>query len=91
MLVLNRIFHTELQHRIGGESIMNLLLGYCKALSPLEVLEDYPAFIALKHAHLLELLYRLIVLTEPPQEDARKGAAPMAGIEFVVNVLLPPA
>uniref|UniRef100_A0A2N9H5M7 Uncharacterized protein n=1 Tax=Fagus sylvatica TaxID=28930 RepID=A0A2N9H5M7_FAGSY len=90
MLVLNHIFHTELQHRIGGESIMNLLLGYCKALSPLEVLEDYPAFIALKHAHLLELLYRLIVLTEPPQEDARKGAAPMAGIEFV-EILIPTA
>ncbi|GMY30897.1 putative UPF0481 protein At3g02645 [Fagus crenata] len=76
MLVLDYISRTKLTYAIVGGSIENLLpqmlLGYCKALSPLDVLEDYPASIALKHAHLLEFLYHLIMLTEPPkppQED----------------------
>ena len=37
-----------------------MLWGYCNALSPLQVLQKYPASIALKHAHLLDLLYNLI-------------------------------
>ena len=49
-----------------------MLLGYCKALSPLYVLENYLASIALKHPHLLDLLYHLIMLKEPPEEEAPK-------------------
>ena len=47
-----------------------MLWGYCKALSPFNLLENYPASIALKHAHLLDLLYNLIMLKEPPEEMA---------------------
>ncbi|XP_075674800.1 putative UPF0481 protein At3g02645 [Castanea sativa] len=46
-----------------------MLLGYRKALSPLHVLENYPASIALKHPHLLDLLYHLIMLKELPEEE----------------------
>ena len=47
-----------------------MLWGYCKALSPFNLLENYPASIALKHAHLLDLLFHLIMLKEPPEEMA---------------------
>ncbi|KAE7997206.1 hypothetical protein FH972_001860 [Carpinus fangiana] len=53
---------------IVRECLPQLLLGYCKALSPLKVLEKYPNSVALKHAHLLDLLYNLIMLKEPPEE-----------------------
>ncbi|GMY30869.1 putative UPF0481 protein At3g02645 [Fagus crenata] len=72
MLVLNRILETQLIDEIFGESLSReelsqMLLGYCKELAPLDVLEDYPASIALKYAHLLEFLYHLIMRTEPPE------------------------
>lgn len=73
MLVLDYISRTKLTYAIVGGSIENplpqMLLGYCKALSPLDVLEDYPASIALEYAHLLEFLYHLIILTEPPEPE----------------------
>ncbi|GMY33218.1 putative UPF0481 protein At3g02645 [Fagus crenata] len=84
------LLHFGIRNESSDGKLQKIDTSNVLALSPLEVLEDYPAFIALKHAHLLELLYRLIVLTEPPQEDARKGAAPMAGIEFV-EILIPTA
>lgn len=57
---------------IVKECLPQLLLGYCKALSPFKVLEKYPNSVALKRAHLLELLYDLIVLKEPPEEEPEK-------------------
>ena len=48
----------------------HMLWGYCKALSPFNLLENYPASIALEHAHMLDLLYHLIMLKEPPEEMA---------------------
>ncbi|XP_030944837.1 putative UPF0481 protein At3g02645 [Quercus lobata] len=52
-----------------------MMCSYCKALSPLNVLEKYPASIALKRAHLLDLLYHLIMLKEPPEEEAPEEEA----------------
>ena len=46
-----------------------MLLGFCKALSPLKVLEYYPPSVALKRYHLLDLLYELVTLEKPPIED----------------------
>ncbi|GMY30900.1 putative UPF0481 protein At3g02645 [Fagus crenata] len=68
MLVLNRILQTQLMYEIFGRSLRRgglsqMLLGYCKALSPLDVLEDYPEDYP---AHLLEFLYHLIMPPEPP-------------------------
>ena len=60
---------------IVRECLPQLLLGYCKALSPLKVLEKYPNSVALKHAHLLDLLYNLIMLKEPPVEEPEKEEA----------------
>lgn len=57
---------------IVKECLPQLLLGYCKALSPFKVLEKYPNSVALKRAHLLELLYDLIMLKEPPEEEPEK-------------------
>jgi len=54
---------------IVKECLPQLLLGYCKALSPFKVRQKYPNSVALKRAHLLELLYDLIVLKEPPEEE----------------------
>ncbi|XP_059431586.1 putative UPF0481 protein At3g02645 [Corylus avellana] len=57
---------------IVKECLPQLLLGYCKAFSPLKVLEKYPNSAALKHAHLLDLLYHLIMLKEPPAAEPEK-------------------
>ncbi|KAB1203148.1 hypothetical protein CJ030_MR8G027525 [Morella rubra] len=46
-----------------------MLLGFCKALSPLKVLGYYPPSVALKRYHLLDLLYELVTLEKPPIED----------------------
>ncbi|GMY30871.1 putative UPF0481 protein At3g02645 [Fagus crenata] len=71
MPVLKNILHTKLTDAIVGGSIENLLfqmlLGYCKERSPLDVPEDYLASTALGYAHLLEFLYHLIMFTEPPE------------------------
>ncbi|XP_059458420.1 putative UPF0481 protein At3g02645 [Corylus avellana] len=71
ILVLKTILFMECSETrtIVKEYLPQLLLGYCKALSPLKVLEKYPNSAALKHAHLLDLLYHLIVLKEPPEEE----------------------
>ncbi|GMY30875.1 putative UPF0481 protein At3g02645 [Fagus crenata] len=52
--------------------LFQMLLGYCKEHSPLDVLEEYPASIALGYAHLLEFLYHLIILTEPPEPPEQR-------------------
>lgn len=39
-----------------------MLLVFCKALSPLKVLTDYLRHEVLKHSHLLDLIYHLIIL-----------------------------
>ena len=85
MLVLSDIFfYMPKSDTVGSceNNLPQMLLGYCKALSPLKVLEYYPASIALKHAHLLELLYHLIMLTEPPEavEEARTQVRTIATV-----------
>uniref|UniRef100_A0A2N9G919 Uncharacterized protein n=1 Tax=Fagus sylvatica TaxID=28930 RepID=A0A2N9G919_FAGSY len=85
MLVLSDIFfYMPKSDTVGSceNNLPQMLLGYCKALSPLKVLENYPASIALKHAHLLELLYHLIMLTEPPEavEEARTQVRTIATV-----------
>ncbi|KAK9989347.1 hypothetical protein SO802_029586 [Lithocarpus litseifolius] len=78
IIVLKNILLTECSHSaskkekslIAKKYLPQLMCGYCKALSPLYVLEKYPGSVALKCAHLLDLLYHLIVLKEPPEEEA---------------------
>lgn len=60
---------------IVKKSLPQMMCGYCKALSPLNVLEKYPDSIALNRAHLLDLLYHLIMLKEPPEEESPEEEA----------------
>ncbi|XP_040994267.1 putative UPF0481 protein At3g02645 [Juglans microcarpa x Juglans regia] len=53
---------------IVEKNLPQLLLGYCEALSPFNVLENYPDSMALKRTHMLDLLYHLITLTEQQLE-----------------------
>ncbi|PON55180.1 hypothetical protein TorRG33x02_300030 [Trema orientale] len=49
-----------------------MLVGFCKALSPLKVLIDYPQYKALKRSHLLDLMYHLIILKNSPTRNPDK-------------------
>ncbi|PON55182.1 hypothetical protein TorRG33x02_300050 [Trema orientale] len=46
-----------------------MLLGFCEALSPLNVSSDYPLSKALKHFHLLDLMYHLIIVNVSPKRN----------------------
>ncbi|GMN34547.1 hypothetical protein TIFTF001_042076 [Ficus carica] len=46
-----------------------MLLGFCKAVSPLSVLRGYPPYKALRHSHLLDLLHHLVTLSVCPEKN----------------------
>ena len=83
IIVLKNILLAECSHSASKKEkslivkkyLPQMMCGYCKALSPLNVLEKYPASIALNRAHLLDLLYHLIMLKEPPEEEAPEEEA----------------
>lgn len=80
ILVLKNILLVECSEpRVVKECLPQLLLGFCKALSPLKVVEKYPNSAALKRAHLLDLLYQLIMLKEPPEEEPEPEEQPKMG------------
>ncbi|PON55185.1 hypothetical protein TorRG33x02_300080 [Trema orientale] len=54
---------------IVSDPFPRMLLGFCNALSPLKVLIDYPQYKVLKHAHLLDLMYHLIILNDSPARN----------------------
>ncbi|KAF5470695.1 hypothetical protein F2P56_011192 [Juglans regia] len=69
IFVLKQILLMECSESLIVEkNLPRLLLGYCKALSPFKVMENYPYSMALKRTHMLDLLYHLITLTEPELE-----------------------
>ncbi|PON64706.1 hypothetical protein PanWU01x14_121810 [Parasponia andersonii] len=57
---------------IVSNLFLHLLVGFCKALFPLKVLIDYPQYKALKHSHLLDLMYHLIILKNSPTRNPDK-------------------
>lgn len=83
IIVLKNILLAECAHfaskkdnsLIVKKYLPQMMCGYCKALSPLNVLEKYPDSIALNRAHLLDLLYHLIMLKEPPEEESPEEEA----------------
>ena len=63
---------------IVSDPFPRMLLWFCEALSPFEVLINYPQYKVLKNSHLLDLMYDLIILKDSPkrnldeeQEEAR--------------------
>ncbi|GMN33609.1 hypothetical protein TIFTF001_048273 [Ficus carica] len=62
-----------------------MLLGFCKVVSPLDVLSDYPLCKALKHSHLLDLLYHLITLNVSPDESAEEEEKEGRFIQQIIN------
>lgn len=65
-----------------------MLLGFCKVVSPLDVLSDYPLCKALKHSHLLDLLYHLITLNVSPDKSAEEEKKEGRFIQEIINVVV---
>ncbi|PON64715.1 hypothetical protein PanWU01x14_121900 [Parasponia andersonii] len=57
------------EFEIVSKAFPKILMGFCHFVSPFDILADYPRYKTLKHAHLLDLLYCLIVLKVSPKND----------------------
>ncbi|XP_057507753.1 putative UPF0481 protein At3g02645 [Actinidia eriantha] len=67
---------------LGKNLLPPMLMGFCKAVSPLKLKEDLPLSQVFEHAHLLDLLYHLTVpkLEEHHKTDnGEKGGASLGG------------
>ncbi|GFY99671.1 transmembrane protein, putative [Actinidia rufa] len=67
---------------LGKNLLPPMLMGFCKAVSPLKLKEDLPLSQVFDHAHLLDLLYHLTVpkLEEHHETDnGEKGGASLGG------------
>ncbi|KAG1327812.1 putative UPF0481 protein [Cocos nucifera] len=54
-------------YQIADKELSNMLIGFVKAVSPFEVMKNFPSIDVKRHAHVLQLLYFMIV---PKAEEA---------------------
>ncbi|XP_077236708.1 transmembrane protein, putative (DUF247) [Tasmannia lanceolata] len=52
---------------IADDLLSSMLIGFCKALSPFKMMENFPNIQVIESAHLLEFLYHILV---PKSEEA---------------------
>ena len=76
------------------EIFPRILLEFCKTISPLSVLKHYPRLKILRHHHLLDLLYHLIILTDlsgnnSNEEQVQEAQFIKDTTEKVKNALIP--
>ncbi|XP_062085197.1 putative UPF0481 protein At3g02645 [Humulus lupulus] len=70
ILVLRTILIIESpEFEIVSEYLPKILVGFCQYVSPFDIMIDYPPYKTLNHAHLLDLLYHLIIPEDNFQEE----------------------
>ncbi|GAB4828201.1 hypothetical protein Ancab_035118 [Ancistrocladus abbreviatus] len=73
--VLKKIFHVKCSSSDTADDLLSLvLITVCKQLSPLKFDENYPPSKVIEHAHLLDLLYHLIVPSADQQQQGKEDS-----------------
>ncbi|PON55184.1 hypothetical protein TorRG33x02_300070 [Trema orientale] len=70
ILVLKSILAIESsEFEIVSKLFPEILVGFCQFVSPFNIIDDYPPYKTLKHAHLLDLIFHLIMLKGSPEKN----------------------
>ncbi|XP_062085200.1 putative UPF0481 protein At3g02645 [Humulus lupulus] len=66
------LFIESSKFEMVSEVLPKVLVGFCQYVSPFDIVADYPFYKTLNHAHLLDLLYHLIMLNASPGNNLRE-------------------
>ncbi|XP_062085202.1 putative UPF0481 protein At3g02645 [Humulus lupulus] len=66
------LFIESSKFEMVSEVLPKVLVGFCQYVSPFDIVADYPSYKTLNHAHLLDLLYHLIMLNASPGNNLRE-------------------
>ncbi|GLU22011.1 hypothetical protein SLE2022_381140 [Rubroshorea leprosula] len=103
LFVLRKILEFQFPSlELADEMLMSMLTGFCKELSPFKLMEVFPNINVSKHAHILDLLYEILVpkiinesdeqIEAEDQKDETQsrgsGAAEYSYVRRLLNVVL---
>ncbi|PON68649.1 hypothetical protein TorRG33x02_261290 [Trema orientale] len=72
ILVLKTIVSAETNFHFVSKLLPEILVSFCHFVSPFDKMVKYPPYKSLRHPHLLDLLYRMIMLVDSPKENPQE-------------------